>query len=157
MPALSYYHSSKIRVKFTGSCLKQDKITFNHKKVVNIYIVYELGASSSSNSDPTIKNCLFGVVTLTKNVDIDKYKYSGYGIGFNRRSSFSFPGGGFGQNIIIFGSDMNSSPHIDNKEKDISILGKGPTQGLGEHSLTVEKMYSINFTLTKRILFKFTL
>ena len=41
---------------------------------------------------------------------------------------------------------MNSSPHIDNKGKDILILGIGPTQGLGEHSLTAEKMYSINFT-----------
>ena len=45
---------------------------------------------------------------------------------------------------------MNSSIHIDNKGKDILILGKGPTQGLGEHSLTAEKMNSINFTLTKK-------
>ena len=45
---------------------------------------------------------------------------------------------------------MNSSPHIDNKGKDILILGIGPTQGLGEHSLTAEKMYSINFTVTKK-------
>ena len=56
-PAISYYYASKV------SCLKQDKVTFNHGKVVNIYIVYELGASSSSNSDPTI-NCLFGAVTF---------------------------------------------------------------------------------------------
>ena len=58
-------------------------------------------------------------------------------------------GGGFGQNVIIFGADMNSFPHIDNKGKDILILGLGPTQGLGENSLTAEKMYSINFTVTK--------
>ena len=45
---------------------------------------------------------------------------------------------------------MDSSPHIDNKGKDILILGIGPTQGLGEHSLTAEKMYSINFTVTKK-------
>ena len=44
---------------------------------------------------------------------------------------------------------MSSSPHIDNKKKDILVLGKGPTQGL-EHTLTAEKMYSINFTLTKK-------
>ena len=87
-----------MRVKFTGSCLKQDKVIINHGQVVNIYIVYELGASSSSSSDPTLKNCLFGAVTLTKNADIDKYGYSGYGIGFDRRSSFSFSGGGCGQN-----------------------------------------------------------
>ena len=48
----------------------------------------------------------------------------------DRRSSFSFPGGGFGQNVIIFGVDMSSSAHIDNKKKDILVLGKGPTQGL---------------------------
>ena len=82
---------------------------------------------------------------MTKNADIDKYGYSGYGIGFDRRSSFSFPGGGFGQNVLIFGADMSSSAHIDNKKKDILVLGIGPTQGL-EHTLTAEKMYSINFT-----------
>ena len=41
---------------------------------------------------------------------------------------------------------MNSSVHIDNKGKDILILGKGPTQKLAEHSLTAEKMHSVNFT-----------
>ena len=45
---------------------------------------------------------------------------------------------------------MNSSIHIDNKKKDKLILGLGPTQGLGEDSLTAEKMYSINFTVTKK-------
>ena len=78
-PVLNYY-GTKTRVKFTGSCLKQSKISYTHRKVVNIYIVYELGASSSHNNDPTLKNCLFGAVTLTKNADIDEYGYSGYGI-----------------------------------------------------------------------------
>ena len=41
---------------------------------------------------------------------------------------------------------MNASVYVDNKGKDILIFGKGPTQGLGEHSLTAEKMYSVNFT-----------
>ena len=68
---------------------------------MNIYIVYESVASTSHSSDPTLKNCLFGAVTLTKNANIEKYKYSGYGIGFDRGSSFSFPGGGFGQNVLF--------------------------------------------------------
>ena len=72
--ALNYY-GTKTRVKFTGSCLKQSKISYNHGKVVNIYIVYELGASSSHINDPALKNCLFGAVSLTKNADIDKYGY----------------------------------------------------------------------------------
>ena len=118
------------------------------KKKVNIYIIYEYGASSSLNNDPTLKHCLFGAATVTKNADIDKYGYSGYGIGFDRKRVFSFPSGGFGQNIIIFGANMSSSAHIDTKKKGILVLGKGPTQGLG-HTLTAEKMYTINFTVAK--------
>ena len=148
-PTLNYHDDFKVRVKFTGSCLKQPKLTHTDKTIVNIYIVYELGASTSNDNDPILKNCLFGAVTLTKNIDNDKYGYSGYGIGFDRRSSFSFPGGGFGQNVLIFGVDMSSSALIirkkiiriiiDNNKKDILVLGKGPTQRL-EHTLTAEEM-----------------
>ena len=53
------------------------------------------------------------------------------------------------QNILILGVDMSFSAHIDNKKNNILVLGKGPTQGL-EHTLTAEKMYSINFTVTKK-------
>ena len=144
-----YYYNNKMRLKFKESCLKQHNLHYKHKNIVNIYIVYELDASTSYDNDPTLKNCLFGAVTLTKNADIDKYGYSGYGIGFDRRSSFSFPSSGFGQNVLIFGVDMSSSAHIDNKKKEILVLGKDPTQWL-EHSLTAEKMYSINFIVTKR-------
>ena len=70
-------------------------------------------------------------------------------MGFDRRSSFSFLRCGFGQNVLIFGADMSSSAHIDNKKKDILVLGKEPTQGL-EHTLTAEKMHSINVTVTKK-------
>ena len=104
----------------------------------NVYIVYELGASGSNDSSPTLKNCLFGSVTLTKNAHHEKYGYSGYGIGFDRRSSFSIPGGGFGKNVLIFGVDISSSDHIDNMKKNILVLGKRPTQGL-EHTLTAKK------------------
>ena len=143
-PNLDYY-GTKTRVEFNGGCLKQDKVTFNHGKVVNIYIVYEISKSINISDYPTLENWLFGAVSLTKNADIDKYKYSGYGIGFDRHGFFSHPSGGTGRNVIIFGVDMSSSTKIDNREKYIFILGKGPQQGL-EHTLSAEKMYSINFT-----------
>ena len=111
------YYDYKITVKFDGSILRQPKVTYTQKKIVIIYTVYELIASSSNDDDPTLKNCLFGAVTLAKNADIDKYGYSGYGIGFDRRQNFLFPGGGYGQNVLILGADMRSSPHIDNKKK----------------------------------------
>ena len=45
---------------------------------------------------------------------------------------------------------MSFCSHIHNKKKDILVLGKGPAKGL-EHILTAEKMYSINFRVTKKI------
>ena len=107
-----------------------------------------MGASSSHNNDPPLKKILFDEVTLTKNAHFDKYKYSGYGIGLDRKSTFSFPRGGFGENVLIFGVGKSSSAQIDNKKKDILVPGKGTAQGL-ENTLTAEKMYSINFTLKK--------
>ena len=138
------YYGTEARAEFNGSRLKQYSVTFNHGKVVNIYIVYEISKSINISDYPTLENCLFGAVTLTKNTDIDKYKYSGYGIGFDRHGSFSSPGIGFEQHEIVFGVDMSSSTKIDNRKKYISILGKGPTQGL-QHTLSAEKMHSINF------------
>ena len=106
-PALNYY-GTKTRVKFAGSCLKQSKTSYTHRK---------LDASSSHINDHTLKNCLFGAVTLAENADINNYGYSGYGIGFDRIGRFLFPGGGYGQNILISGVDMSFSAHIENKKK----------------------------------------
>ena len=127
-PTLNYYDEFKVRGKFTGSCLKQPKFTYTHKTIVNIYTFYELGASTSNDNDSTLKNSLFGALTLTKNADIEKYGYSGYGIGFYRRSSFSFSGGGFGQNLLIFGVDMSSSANIDNNKKVVSSWERANTR-----------------------------
>ena len=93
---------------------------------------------------------MFGAVKLTKNPDIDKYKYSGYGIGFvgfNRRYEFSF-GDRFGQNEIILGEDMRSSSHANNRKNNILVLRKGYTQGLDNTNIYAEKLYLINFTKT---------
>ena len=82
------YSGNKIRLKFNRDYLKQPKLSYTHGKTVNIYIVCEVGASSSHPDDSTLKNSLFGAVRLTKNADINKYQYSGYRIGFDRKSSF---------------------------------------------------------------------
>ena len=109
-------------------------------------MVNEITNFHSTNNYPTLTNALFGAIKLTKNADIDKYKYSAYGTGFDGHVFYSHPSGGTVRNIIVFGVDMSSSTKIDNKGKDILILGKDPTQGLGEHSFSAEKMYLINFT-----------
>ena len=89
--------------------------------------------SNSSDFDPTLQNCLFGAVKLTK---IDKYKYSGYGIGFDSKGRFSHSNG-LGRNAIIFGVDMS---------RNILSLGGDFIQGVDGTTIYAEKMYSINFS-----------
>ena len=139
---------NKIRLKFDWGYLKQDKITFNHVKIVNVYIVYAL-SSNFNNFNSTFKNCLFVAVKLTKNTDTVKYKYSGYGIGFDSCRTFSFPSCKFTQNVIIFAVDMSFSVHDDNKKKDILILGECPAQGLDGTTLTADKSIQLIFLLLK--------
>ena len=102
------------------------------------------------NTDFTLGNFLFGSVKLTKNADPGKYIYTGYGIGFDLLSKFSLPDSSVGKIVIIFGADMSSFSHIDNKGKDILILGEGPTQGLDDTTLTAEAKYPINFTQLRK-------
>ena len=100
--------------------VKREKTSFYHGKIGNIYIVYEIGRYINISSYSTLENCFFGAVKLTKHVDTDLYKYSGYGIRFDRKGFFSI-GVKTGKNVIIFAVDMSSFSHIDNKKK-------GPTQ-----------------------------
>ena len=73
---------------------------------------------------------MFGAVKLTKNADFDKYKYSGYGIGFDASGSFFLlDGSRFGKIQIIFGAVMSWSVHVDNRKKDILILVKVQHKG----------------------------
>ena len=87
-PELSYY-GTKTRVKFSGSCLKQHKATYNHGIIANKYNVHEISKNYNISSYPT-----YG---------------TGYGIGFDRKGEFSFGTNGFGRNLIIFGADVSSS------------------------------------------------
>ena len=128
MELLQSFYGTKTRVEFNGRCLKRDKATFNHGTIIIIYTVYETSRNFNISNYPAVENCLFGAVSLTKHADIDQYKYFWYRIVFDKHGFFSHPNGGTGKNVITFGVDMSSSTKIHNKNKDISILGQGPTQ-----------------------------
>ena len=85
--------------------MKIVKITFNHEKIVNIYIAYDVNSTFNYNENITLENCLFGAVIITKNSNISKYTYAGCSSGFDGKETFSHPCGGFGNNAIIFGID----------------------------------------------------
>ena len=137
-------------------CYLKHKITYNRGKAVNIYIFYKISRNINISNYLTLENCLFGAVSLTKNADINKYKHSGCGIGFDKHGFYPHPSGGTGRNLTIFRIDMSSSTKIDNRKKDILIFGTGPTQGL-EYTLSAEKMYSVNFTEHNKKILNFEL
>ena len=85
--------------------------------VVDIYIVYEINKSINIRDYPTLENCSFWAVRQTKNADIDKYKYSGYGTGYDRKGSYSISNE-VSRNVIIFGVNVSSSSHINNKKRE---------------------------------------
>ena len=145
-PQLSYL-GTKTRLEFKGSCLKQDKIVYDHDKVVNIDIVYEKSKNFNSSSYSTLENVrlirlkmliLISINILDTELDLIDTDFCSHS------SSRT------GRNAIIFGVHVSSPTKIDNMKKDILILGKGPTEGL-EHTLSAEKMYSINFTENEKI------
>ena len=97
--------------------------------------------------------CLIGVGKLAKDADSNRQLCSAYGIGFDTCIEFSLPDGSVGKSVINFGDEMSSSRHIDKKGKYMFILGKGPTQGLNNTTLTPKIQYSINFARPNIIFF----
>ena len=144
-PSLAY-DNVRIKLKFVGSLLKQDKITYNHGPILNIYIVYRL--SPNITSDITLENRLFGAVKIIKTLKLNTY--SGYGIAFDSGGIFSHPSGGYGENVIIFWADLSNSVHANNKANNILVLGKEFIQGVNGTTIYAEKMYSSNFTVTNK-------
>ena len=124
-------------MNFNGDSLIKN--IFITKKVIKQYISNALGPQLKNlNTAFTLGHCLFESVKLTKNLNPDKYKCTGYGIIFDSRSKFLFTDESNGKNVIIFGGDMSSSVHVDNKGKDIIILGEERTQGLDNTTLKTE-------------------
>ena len=142
------YDNARIKLKFVGDLLKQDKVTYNHGPIVNIYIIYRL--SPSITSDITLENCLFGAVKLTKNLKINTFSGYGVAVAFYAKGNFSNPSGGYGKNVIIFGADLSSSVHANNRANNILVLGKDLIQGINGTAISAERMYSTNFTVTNK-------
>ena len=101
-PHIDHYDMSKIRIKFDGSFLSRFPATILHSHTVNISIVFEISDYLNVSTYPTVENGLFGSVKLTKNADIDKYRYFDSGIGFDRKGFFPHPSGETGKNVTIF-------------------------------------------------------
>ena len=93
---------------------------------------------------------MFGVIEITKNANVDKCKYSEYGIGFDSKGEFRHPDGGNGKNDIIFGADLSNSKHANNKTKNVLVLGKDFIQKTDDTTIYAEQMYSTNFAVDNK-------
>ena len=154
-------NDEKMYVYLKGSRFQQNNVlTTNNDhvindNVVNIYIVYELDpiATSRDTTTFTIQNALLGAMQITKNTDISKYNYKGYGICFDGRKEFAhvrkrgnFDDTRMARNVIIFGVDMSFSKHAINKRNNIYVIGKDYVQRINDTIIYAEKMYYRNFT-----------
>ena len=159
MPILK--NDEKMYVYLKGSHFQQNYVlnTSNdnviNDNVINIYIVYKLDpiATSRDTTTFTIQNSLFGAMQITKNADISKYNYKGYGICFDGRKEFAHirKRGNFNEttmarNVLIFGVDMSFSKHANNKRNNIYVMGKDYVPRINDTTLYAEKIYYRNFT-----------
>ena len=142
-------------VYLQGSHFQQnDVIVTNNNIVINIYIVYKLDPiSSTTNTDYTIQNALFGAMKITKKTDSYKNNYIGYGLCFDEGGEFghTVKQGNFNRttnakNVIIFGVDMSSSVHATNRANNIYVMGKDFIQGINNTTIYAEKLFHNNFT-----------
>ena len=148
-------NDGRLYVYLSGNHFQQNKVIIpNNDNVINIYCVYEIQPIAASRDTTfTIQNALFGAMQTTKNADISKNNYKGYGICFDERSQFdhTISEGGFahtknGRNVLIFGADMSFSVHTTNRANNIYVMGDGLMQGIHDTMLYVEKNYYRNFT-----------
>ena len=97
-------------------------------------------------ADFALENSLFGAIKLTKNTAPNKCSYPGYSVVFDARENVLLShNSGIGKNVIIFGVDMSLSVYVENKKKDLLILGKGPTDWLDDTMLITDIEYCISF------------
>ena len=131
------YDNARTKLKLTGVLLKQDKVTYNHGPIVNIYIVYRL-IPNSVDFGLTVENSVFGAVKLTKSVDISKYKFLDMVLDLIQKEVLHIQM----EDSIIFGADLSSSKHGNNKTRSILVLGKDFMQGIENTTIYAENVFT---------------
>ena len=149
-PAMSNLVNGKIILKFNNSVLVQNICSSLYSNFnLNLYICYELNTwPSSPTNNITLRNCLFGTVKLTRNAGKNKFTYNGRGIAFDGKGFWSFDKDNV-RNVIIFGVDNSSLPHIDNPKNNFLVLDEGPTEGINSSVGAAGK--KLLLTLVKQI------
>ena len=104
-------------MKIEGNLIKENKVSFTYKKVVDLFIAYELDIwSRDLNAEFTFKNLFIWSCWVEDNAYLESYSFSGHGDRFDSRSRFSVFND-WVKNVIIFDVEDSSSAHSDNRKK----------------------------------------
>ena len=127
--------------------MRQNQVTYNHGPAVNICNVYETTPDTKA-SNIALEKCLFGAVKLIKNAMVLVLDwYQDMVLDLIQEEVFHIQAE---EMAIIFGADLSSSVHANNKVNNILILGKDFIQGINATTIYAEKMYSTNFTVDNK-------
>ena len=97
----------KIGTRFNNTPLVAEQNNYT-RKILNVYNVHDLDYwPKIPLRNFTLKNCFFGATNIAKNIDKEKYVYSGYGIAFDGNLMMTL------LEVLIFGVDNSSSSHTD--------------------------------------------
>ena len=117
-----WYDKERTYLNFRKDVLVQEKISYTHDQIVNLYIIYSMPYITYKSAPDTIGQCLFGAT------DYNKKKRPGYGIAFGKQHYLHKYSGENANNLIILGAGLSDSSDKETKRNNILILGKGSVQ-----------------------------
>ena len=117
-----WYDKERTYLNFRKDVLAQEKISYTHDHIVNIYIIYSMPYITYKSGPDTIGQCLFGAT------DYNEKKWSGHGVAFGNQHYLHKDSSKNANNLIILEADLSDSSDEETKKNNILILGKGSVQ-----------------------------
>ena len=140
-----WYDKERTYLKFRKDFLAQEKITYTHDHIANLYIIYLMPYITYKSDSDTIGQCLFGAT------DYNKKKWSGYGVTFGKQHYLHKDSGKNANNLIILETDLSDSNDEETKKSNILILGKGSVQ-INNTTIQAKIIIFNNINLKQKIL-----
>ena len=141
-------------MKYDGGCLEQEKITFHHRNIVNVYIVYEKEFwPNDLGTDFKLENTILGVLSRLRILILIRILMLGMILDLIHMNFFLLShGSGFCENVIMFGVDNSTSVHVDNRKKSILVLCKSLKDKLDGSKIKADAEY-FYFSEQRKIIF----
>ena len=139
------YDKEKTYLNFRNDVLAQEKITYAHDHIVNLYIIYSIPYITYKSNSDTIGQCLFGAT------DYNNKKWPGYGVAFGKQHYLHKDSGKHDNNLIILGAELSDSNDEETKKNNILILDKGSVQ-INNTTIQAKSESNTNCKLPKKII-----